>query len=347
MFRSRGHSREGRPVRLRGWLPSLAVAVVVIALASFPLGTVGITPDRVVTVLWGGIVGHGPDVTAIERTVVLDIRLPRILGALLVGAGLAAAGAAYQSMFRNPLVSPAILGVSAGAGFGAALGLLLRFPWPAVQLMAFAGGLAAAGAAVGISRLLGGGSMVVLVLAGVVVSTLFQAFISITQYLANPIDTLPTITFWLMGGLGRIGPGDLLWPSVILGVSLAALYAVRWPISVLAAGEEEALTLGVNRRLVWFIVIGAATLMTSTAVSLAGIVGWIGLIVPHLARFAVGPSFDRLLPTSVLMGAGLLVLIDDVARSATRMELPLGVLTALIGAPFFVLLLTRARKQWL
>ena len=122
---------------------------------------------------------------------------------------------------------------------------------------------------------------------------------------------------------------------------------MRWPISVLAAGEEEALTLGVNRRLVWFIVIGAATLMTSTAVSLAGIVGWIGLIVPHLARFAVGPSFDRLLPTSVLMGAGLLVLIDDVARSATRMELPLGVLTALIGAPFFVLLLTRARKQWL
>lgn len=250
-------------------------------------------------------------------------------------------------MFRNPLVSPAILGVSAGAGFGAAVSILMGLPWVLVQVAAFAGGLCAAVLAIGIARVLGGGSTVVLVLAGIVVSTLFQAFISITQYVANPVDTLPTITFWLMGGLGRIGRGDLAVPTLILVLSLAVLYAVRWQISVLAAGDDEAAALGVNRRLVWVVVVGAATIMTSTAVSLAGIVGWIGLVVPHLARFVVGPSFDRLLPTAVLMGAGMLVLVDDIARSATSMELPLGVLTALIGAPFFVLLLSRARGQWL
>lgn len=331
----------------RGLLVLLGVLVGVIALLSFPLGAVGVHPLRVLQALAAAAVGQDAGLTPIERTVLFEIRLPRIVGAMLVGGALAAAGASYQSMFRNPLVSPAILGVSAGAGFGAALALLFRSPWPVVQTAAFAGGLAAAGLAVGIARLLGGGSMVVLVLAGVVVSTLFQALISITQYLANPIDTLPTITFWLMGGLGRIGIGDLAVPAIIMAVSLLALYAVRWQISVLAAGDEEAVTLGVNRRLVWTVVIGAATLLTSTAVSLAGIVGWIGLVVPHLARFAVGPAFDRLLPASVLMGAGLLVLVDDVARSGAVMELPLGVLTALIGAPFFVLLLARARKQWL
>lgn len=191
--------------RSRWGVPGLVLLgglVATIALLSFPLGAVGVHPLRVLQALASGVIGHDPGLTPIERTVLFEIRLPRIVGAMLVGGGLAAAGASYQSMFRNPLVSPAILGVSAGAGFGAALALLFRSPWPIVQTMAFAGGLAAAGLAVGIARLLGGGSMVVLVLAGVVVSTLFQALISITQYLANPIDTLPTITFWLMGGLG-------------------------------------------------------------------------------------------------------------------------------------------------
>ncbi len=337
----------GRRRRRPGVLPGLLAGVTVIALLSFSLGSYGVEPAAVLRILAAHVTGGTPDASATEQTVVLQIRLPRIIGALLVGAGLAAAGAAYQSMFRNPLVSPAILGVSAGAGFGAALGILLQFPWAVIQIMAFAGGMTAAAAAVGIARLLGGGSTVVLVLAGIVVSTLFQSFISITQYVANPVDTLPTITFWLMGGLGRIGSGDLIVPGIILVISLLALYSVRWQISVLAAGDEEAVALGVNRRLIWAIVISAATVMTSTAVSLAGIVGWIGLVVPHLARFVVGPAFDRLLPVAVLMGAGMLVLVDDVARSATAMELPLGVLTSLIGAPFFVLLLAKARKQWL
>lgn len=337
-----GHLRK-RP----GRLVLLGLALVVIILFSFPLGPFSVDTGDVLRILLSKITGTASGASEVEETVVVQVRFPRIVGAVLVGAGLAMAGAGYQSMFRNPLVSPAILGVSAGAGFGAALGILLQLPWVVVQLMAFAHGIVAALLAITIARLLGRSSTVVLVLAGIVVSTLFQAFISITQFMANPEDTLPAITFWLMGGLGRIQTGDLLLPSIIMVACMLLLYLVRWPVTVLAAGDEEADTLGVNRALVWTVVIGASTLMTATAVSLAGIVGWVGLVVPHLARFVIGPSFDRLLPAAALMGAGFLVLVDDVARTVSAMELPLGVLTAVIGAPFFVVLLARARKQWL
>lgn len=328
-------------------LAILAIALVGLILLSFPLGTYGVDVGTVVHILFSQLTGTPTSATDTEITVVTQIRLPRILGAVLVGAALAAAGAGYQSMFRNPLVSPDILGVSAGAGFGAATGILLEWPWPLVQASAFVCGIAATIAAVTISRLFGRGSAVVLVLAGIVVSTLFNAFISITQYLANPDDTLPTITFWLMGGLGRIRTTDLWIAAAVIAVCLLALYVVRWPVSVMAAGDEEAGTLGVDRRRVWIVVVTASTLMTATAVGLAGIVGWVGLVVPHLARFLVGPSFGRQLPAAVLIGGGFLLLVDDVARSATSAELPLGILTAIIGAPFFVLLLARARRQWL
>ena len=323
---------------------ALLAAVLVL---SFPLGRYWVPPGTVLRILGAQVLPLDADWKPTMETVVLQVRLPRILAAVMIGAALASAGAAYQSLFRNPLVSPAILGVSAGAGFGAALGILMKLPWPLVQLLAFAFGLLATAISLLIGRSLGGGSIVVLVLGGLVVSALFQALISTTQYLANPDDTLPAITFWLMGGLGRVQRGDLLGPAVIIVVCLGALYWVRWPINVLAAGGEEAQTLGVDRRLTWGIVIGAATLMTATAVSLGGIIGWVGLIVPHAARFVVGPSFDRLLPASMLLGGGFLLLVDDLARSATSMELPVGILTALIGAPFFVLLLAKARRQWL
>ncbi len=176
---------------------------------------------------------------------------------------------------------------------------------------------------------------------------MFEALISATKYLADPQDTLPAITFWLLGGLGRASLSELVVPAVVVGVCLGVLYVVRWPLTVLAAGEDEAQTLGVNRRLVWMLVVTAATLMTATVVSIAGIIGWVGLVVPHLARFVVGPSFARLLPVSALLGAGYLLVVDDVARSATSVDLPLGILTALMGAPFFVLLLVRAGRQWL
>ena len=277
---------------------------------------------------------------------ILHIRLPRILGAVLVGGALSASGAAYQSMFRNPLVSPEILGVAAAAGFGASLGVLIGLPQGALQVLAFGFGILAALLSVAIGRVVGNGSSIVLVLGGVVVGALFNALISCTQFLANPETTLPEITYWLFGSLNRVSMGGLALPATIVAASLAALWLVRWPVTVLATGEEEARTLGVDHRLVWLVVVGAATLMTATVVSIAGIIGWVGLVIPHVARLVAGPSFDRLLPVSALLGAGYLLAVDDVARSVTSLDLPVGILTALIGAPFFLVLLARAGRQW-
>ncbi|MBO0821765.1 MAG: iron ABC transporter permease, partial [Nocardiopsaceae bacterium] len=324
----------------------LVVVVVVLAVASCGAGRYWLDPVTVVRVLTGQTSGLSASTAAVAHAVVVQVRLPRILGALLVGAALASSGAAYQTMMRNPLVSPEILGVAGGAAFGGSLAILLGLPQAALQILAFVFGLFAAVAALAISRLVGGGSSVVLVLAGVVVQAIFSALISAAQYFANPVDTLPEITFWLFGSLARVTLGGLVVPAAIVAVCLAALYAVRWPLTVLAAGEDEARTLGVNRNLVWGVVIGASTLMTATVVSIAGVVGWVGLVIPHLARSVAGPSFARLLALSVLIGAGFLVLVDDVARTATSLDLPLGVLTALVGGPFFVLLLARSRRQW-
>lgn len=326
------------------WVIVLAAGLLMLIVVSFGLGRYPLNPVTVIRVLAGQFIGGRPST---EATVLLEVRLPRILAALLVGAALASSGAAYQAMFRNPLVSPEILGVAAGAGFGASVGILLDFPLGLRQVMAFGCGLLAAVLALTIARVVGNASPVVLVLGGVVVGSMFGALISTTQYFANPETTLPEITFWLFGSLARAGTANLLVPAVVVGVCLVALYAVRWPLTVLATGEEHAQALGVDRRVVWAIVVGASTLMTATVVSLAGIIGWVGLVVPHLARFVVGPLLTVLLPVSTLLGAAYLLAVDDVARSATRLDLPLGILTALVGAPFFVALLVKAGRQWL
>lgn len=341
--------RQRLRARLAGQLPivALLVALLVVAVLSFGLGRYPVSPVTVVQVLLGQVFDIPKTWSPTDETVILNIRLPRILAAVLVGAALASSGAAYQTMFRNPLVSPEILGVAAGAGFGASVGILLGLPSATLQVMSFVFGLLAALLALAIGRMVGSGSIIILVLGGIVVGAMFSALISATQFFANPETTLPEITFWLFGSLGRATNGGLVVPAIIVAVCLAALYAVRWPLTVLAAGEDEARTLGVNRRLVWTLVIGASTLMTATVVSVAGIIGWVGLVVPHLGRLVIGPTFHRLLPVSTLVGAGYLLAVDDVARSATSLDLPLGILTALIGAPFFVALLVKVGRQWL
>jgi len=279
------------------------------------------------------------------ETVVLSIRLPRIFGAMLVGGALAASGATYQNLFKNPLVSPAILGVSAGAGFGAAIALLLSLPWLAVQAVAFVFGLAAVLLSTSIGRSMGSASLTVLVLAGVVVTAVFEALISLIKYVADPFSKLPAITFWLLGGLARVAPAEVQLASIPIGVGLIALVLVRWQVNVLAMGDDEALALGVNASRVRFITILATTLMAAAAVSISGIVGWVGLLIPHLARMLVGPRFEALLPVSFLMGAAYLLAVDDVVRMMS-VEVPLGILTSLIGAPFFVYLLLRTQRAW-
>ncbi|MEW5964626.1 MAG: iron ABC transporter permease [Pseudomonadota bacterium] len=280
-------------------------------------------------------------------TVLFEVRLPRIVAAALAGAGLAAAGAAYQGLFRNPLVSPDILGVSTGAGLGAALGIFLAWPVVAIQALAFVGGLATVALVYAIaSAVRGREPTLVLVLAGVVVGSLAGAMISLVKVLADPYDQLPAITFWLLGSLASIRRGDLLTmlPPVALG--LLPLVLLRWRINVLSLGDEEARALGVEAGRLRLAVIASATLMTSSVVAVAGVIGWVGLVMPHIARMLVGPSFERLLPAAMLLGAGYLVLVDTLARTLARVETPLGILTAMVGAPFFLWLLARGRGGW-
>jgi iron complex transport system permease protein len=281
------------------------------------------------------------------NTVILHVRLPRVVAAMMIGAGLSLSGGAYQGMFRNPLVSPDILGASAGAGFGAALGIMLSKSVIATQILALSFGLAAVLLTYFLAgRLRRGDPTLFLVLTGILVGTVFTSLISILKVLADPYDKLPAITFWLMGSLASINPQDLLillGPMVVGGV---ALIVVRWHLNPLSFGEEEARALGAETGKLRVIIIGACTLMTASAVSVAGIVGWVGLVIPHVARGLVGPDYGRLLPVSAVIGAVYLVLVDDLARMAGPLELPLGILTALIGAPFFLLLLARTRRAW-
>ena len=318
----------------------VAVALLALLTGPYPLGVADIA-GALARRLAGGAA-----VPAVD-TVLFGVRLPRIGAAILVGAALAAAGAAYQSLFRNPLVSPDILGVSAGAGLGAVLGIFLALPVAGIQVLAFAGGLATVALVYLVAAAVRGREPVlVLVLAGVVVGALAGAMISLLKVLADPYDQLPAITFWLLGSLAGTTPADLAGalPAVLLG--LAPLILLRWRIDVLALGDEEARALGVEAGRLRRIVVAAATLVTAAVVAISGQIGWIGLVVPHMARILVGPGFARLLPAAMLLGAAYLLLVDTVARSLSTVETPLGILTALLGAPFFLWLLARGRTGW-
>lgn len=335
--------------RLWGTSPKILLLLLMLTaifLGSFLLGRYPVTPDKVLAILASKVIGIPKTWTDTMETVVLQVRFPRIIAALLVGGALSVSGAAYQNIFKNPLVSPAILGVSAGAGFGAALGMILYLPWAVVQAMAFLFAMLAVAISFLISRIFGGSSMIVLVLGGMVISALFQALLSVAKYLADPLDTLPAITFWLMGGLSKVSNSDVLFALFPITISIAVLYLIRWQINVLSVGDEEAIALGVNVNRIRLLVVICATLMTAAAVSISGIIGWVGLLVPHMARMVIGPNFQLLLPTSLLMGSGYLLLVDNVARNISSVEIPLGILTALIGAPFFIFLLSKVRKGW-
>lgn len=279
--------------------------------------------------------------------VIWNIRMPRVLAAMLVGAALAAAGASYQIMFRNPLVSPDILGVSSGAALGAVCAIFLSLPILAIQGFAFVGGMLAVALVSAIaSAVRGMDTTLVLVLTGVVMGALAGAATSLLKVMADPYDQLPAITFWLLGSLARVTPGDLMpvLPAVIVG--LIPLIVLRWRINVLSLGDDEARALGVDAGRLRLLVIAAATLITASVVAIAGVVGWVGLVIPHIARMLVGPSFAVLLPTAAVMGAGYLLLVDTLSRTMATVEIPLGILTAVIGAPFFLWLLSRGRRGW-
>ncbi len=339
-------ARAGARFRRNGVIALLLLvlgAALVLALA------VGPYPLRIsdVVAAAGRLLGLAGAPPSPGEIVLIRVRLPRIAAAALVGAALAGAGSAYQTLFRNPLVSPDILGVSTGAGLGAVTGILLSLPVAGIQSLAFLGGLATVALVYLIAAALRGHDRtLVLVLSGVVMGALAGACISLVKILADPYDQLPAITFWLLGSLAGVKLGDLAVVVPLVLVGLVPLVLLRWRIGVLSLGDDEARALGVDVGRLRGLVIVAATLMTASVVAVSGVIGWIGLMVPHIARMLVGPNFDRLLPAAMLLGASFMLVVDMLARSIARIETPLGILTALLGGPFFLWLLARGRGSW-
>ncbi|MCC0017830.1 MAG: iron ABC transporter permease [Rhodobiaceae bacterium] len=328
-----------------GIVGTLTVATVLLAVSASLVGAYPVSLAEAARIVFRWLSGTSNGSTA--ETVLLEVRLPRIAAALLAGAALAGSGAVYQGLFRNPLVSPDILGVSTGAGLGAVLGIFLSLPIILIQGFAFIGGLATVAMVYAIAAAVRGREpILVLVLAGVVISALAGSMISLLKVLADPYDQLPAITFWLLGSLSSIRPADVwsVLPAILLG--LVPLVLLRWRINVLSLGDDEAKTLGIEAGKLRIIVIAAATLMTASVVAISGVIGWVGLVMPHIARMLVGPNFDRLLPASMLLGAAYLLGVDTLVRTMSQVETPLGILTAFVGAPFFLWLLARGRHGW-
>lgn len=281
------------------------------------------------------------------HSVILEARLPRIVGAILVGAGLSVAGGAYQAVFRNPLVSPGLLGVLSGCAFGAALGIVLGLHGLWVPMLGGAGGLLAVGLGVSIAAMFSSASILMLILGGIVSNALFTALLSIVKYMADPLDQLPAIVYWMLGSLSAIDTAALWWTAPTLAIAIIALCLLGRLIDGLSLSDDEAHSLGIPVHVIRYGVIVLATLICALTVSIAGIVGWVGLLVPHLARLLVGPGNARLLPLSACLGACFLLAADSLARSLTAGEIPLGIITELLGAIAFVLVLNRVRRGWL
>ena len=280
------------------------------------------------------------------ETVVIRVRLPRAVMAVLVGAGLSMSGASFQGMFQNPLVSPYVLGVSAGASFGAALGLLMSWPTWVVQICAFIFGILAVAITYAMAHLYKTTPILMLVLSGMVVSAFFQAMVSLVKFAADDEDKLPAITFWLMGSIGKVGLSDLASSAIPMILAMAVLYAIRWRMNVLSMGEREAESLGVNTERTKLIIIIATTLISSLTVSLCGIIGWVGQVIPHFCRMLVGPNHKALIPATLFVGASYITVIDNLCRLISITEIPIGILTAVVGAPVFAYLLRKTKGGW-
>ena len=350
MYLRAGIDSLPRMSKPRSAVPGFAIAIAVLIAGLLLALTVGRYPvglGELMSVLYAKATGQVADVSPAVESVILQVRGPRVMAAMLVGAALAVAGTAFQGLFRNPLVSPDILGASSGAALGAVLGIYLSLGVFAIQTIAFLGGLIA----VGVVYVIGASvrsrdPILVLVLTGVVVGSLFGAGVGLVKYLADPYNQLPAMTFWLLCSLSATGVRDLLPLFGPVAAGAAVLVALRWRMNVMSLPEEEARALGVATGPLRIAIVAAATLVTSASVATAGIIGWVGLVVPHLARSLVGPDFARLLPAAAILGGGYLLLIDTLARTMAQVEIPLGILTAVIGTPFFIWLLTSVQKNW-
>jgi iron complex transport system permease protein len=331
------------PAKLQVFLLLLLIAISILSLMS---GHMGIRPWTVVRILASKIIPLQAGWPATVESVIVDVRLPRLLAGLLIGAGLSISGAAFQGLFRNPLVSPHILGVSAGAGFGAALAILFFGNIFMVQVFSFSFGLIAVWMTYALSRIYRSTPVLMLVLAGIIVGALFSAATSLLKYVADPINQMPSIVFWLLGSLNNASNKDIAVVGPIILAGMACLLMIRWRINLLTMGEEDARSLGVDTARIRAIIIISATFISAAAVCISGIIGWIGLVIPHIGRILVGADNKHLLPVATLIGAIYLVAVDTIARTAMETEIPIGILTAIIGAPVFAYLLRKNRPGW-
>ena len=321
-------------------------ALAAVVLWSLSVGRFPVAPGEVWRALWSAVTGGESGLARNVESVILQVRAPRLVAALAVGAALAAAGAAYQNLFKNPLVSPDILGVSAGCALGAGLAILFALPIVAIQGLAFAGGIAAVALVVAVGTWVGRRDPILtLILAGVVVGSLFGAGIALVKYVADPYNQLPAITFWLLGSFGGALPADLAVALPVVALGLVPLVLLRWRIDLLALSEDEARSLGLDVTRLRFMVIACATLVTASAVAIAGVIGWVGLVIPHAARLLVGASFARVMPLSLVLGAAFMLAVDTLCRTVAATEIPPGVATAFVGTPVFIALLAATFRR--
>ncbi|HWQ58336.1 MAG TPA: iron ABC transporter permease [Clostridia bacterium] len=327
--------------RTWGWVVGLAALLLAVFVASFGFGRYGVAPGQVVRILLSRVFPIAPDWTPQMETAVLNIRLPRILLACLVGCSLASAGASYQGVFQNPMAAPDILGASSGAAFGAALAILMGFGSRGIMACAFVMGLATVLLVYLIGQRAPGRRAIGMVLAGIMIGSLFSAGTSFVKLVADPSNQLPAITYWLMGSLSGTTMRDVWFAVLPMAAGLVPLFLLRWRINLLTLGDDEARSMGVNVRLLRFAVVVCSTLVTAASVAVSGMIGWVGLVIPHLGRMMVGSDYRRLMPASMLLGASFLLLVDDVSRNLLATEIPIGILTAFIGAPFFLYFILR------
>ncbi len=322
------------------WAASIVVAIIVTSIFAMGMGRFTMSVTEIFATIFPGTL---PDVEVSDAmySTIFNIRLPRVLLALIAGAGLSVAGASFQGVFSNPLATPDTLGVATGASFGAVLGILFGMDMILVQVMALVAGVAAAGLVFSISKIRGVSSIIMIVLAGMVVAALFQSMVSLIKFTADPQDTLPAITFWLMGSLTGTTFETLIVSAPFIIAGVVAIYILRWRLNAMSLHEDEAKSLGINVKRVRIIIILASTMVTAAVVSVCGLIGWVGLLVPHVSRMIFGNDNRAVIPASIGIGALFMLVIDTIARSATASEIPVSILTAVIGAPFFIILLRR------
>jgi iron complex transport system permease protein len=325
------------------WLV-FCLAFAAAAFMSLLLGRFMLRPSKVLEILAKAVSRNLEG--GIEESVVINIRLPRILLTLLLGAGMAASGSAFQGLFQNPLVSPDVLGVSSGAAFGAVLGIMISGVGYLSMALSMIFGIVSVFITFFLSRIKGESTVLSLVLSGMIVQAFMNALVSLMKYMADPYSKLPTITYWLMGSFSTASYNDLKLITIPVGISLVILFCLRWRINILSLGDEEAKALGVNPGRLRVVIILASTVISASSVMVAGIIGWVGLVIPHMTRMITGTDHKDLIPASMLVGGIFMTLIDLVARSMIESEIPIGILTAMIGAPVFAFLFKRSGGEY-